>query len=189
MNDRLNDNEIVELYLARDEQAIARTAERYGASLRNVAYAILNDRESAEECENDAYMEAWNRIPPHEPRGYLYEFLAKIIRNIALNRCRKERAKKRYAVYCELTQEMMECIPSGTDEEGQKYSGLSEVINRFLETCTKEQQNVFVRRYWYFDTIPQISDRYGFSESKVKTMLHRMRTALRKQLKKEGFTI
>ena len=188
MNDKWNDNEIVDLYLARDEQAIVRSAERYGASLRNVAYAILNNRESAEECENDTYMEAWNRIPPHEPRGYLYEFLAKITRHIALNRCRKERAKKRYAVYCELTREMMECIPAETGEE-QEYSGLSEVIDRFLETCTQEQQNVFVRRYWYFDTIPQISGRYGFSESKVKTMLHRMRAALRKHLKKEGYTI
>lgn len=185
----MNDREIINLFLARDENAIKLTDERYGAKLKSIAFAILNDRESAEECINDTYLEAWNRIPPHEPADYLLEFLTKIVRHIAIDRCRKEKRQKRRVESCELTQEMLECIPAENSDDGQGCEDLTEVINRFLETCTDEQQNVFVRRYWYFDTIPQISERYGFTQSKVKVMLHRMRTNLKKRLKAKGYDI
>jgi len=108
----VEDHEIVELYLARDETAIRETAEKYGSKLRAIAQHILRDREAAEECENDTYWEMWKRIPPHEPRDHLFAFAGRIARNIALNQCRKNSRQKRYAAYCELTREMKECIPA-----------------------------------------------------------------------------
>ncbi len=186
----MNDNEIVELYLSRNENAIDQTAQKYGSRLRNIANSILNDRETAEECENDAYLETWNLIPPHEPRNYLFAFVGKIVRHLALNVCKKNSRQKRYAVYCELTQEMQECIPSENDIESEldaKY--LSSLIDDYLETCSQEQQNVFVRRYWYFDSVAQIAKSYGFSQSKVKAMLFRMRSELKKNLEKGGYDV
>ena len=186
----MNDNEIVELYLSRNEEAINQTAQKYGSKLRNIANSILNDRETAKECMNDAYLETWELIPPHEPRNYLFAFVGRIVRHIALNVCKKNSRQKRYAMYCELTQEMQECIPAKDDIEAEvevKY--LSSLIDEFLETCTEEQQNVFVRRYWYFDSVSQIAKTYGFSQSKVKTMLFRMRSELKNHLEKGGYDI
>lgn len=186
----MNDNEIVELYLSRNEDAINQTAQKYGSRLRNIANSILNDRETAKECENDAYLETWELIPPHEPRDYLFAFVGRIVRHIALNVCKKNSRQKRYAMYCELTQEMQECIPANDDIEAEmeaKY--LSSLIDEFLETCTEEQQNVFVRRYWYFDSVSKIAQIYGFSQSKVKTMLFRMRSDLKKHLEDGGYDI
>lgn len=186
----MNDNEIVELYLSRNEEAINQTAQKYGSRLRNIANSILNDRETAKECENDAYLETWELIPPHEPRNYLFAFVGRIVRHIALNVCKKNSRQKRYAMYCELTQEMQECITAKNDIEAEveeKY--LSSLIDEFLETCTEEQQNVFVRRYWYFGSISQIAKTYGFSQSKVKTMLFRMRSDLKKHLEEGGYDV
>lgn len=186
----MDDNEIVELYLSRNEEAINQTAQKYGSRLRNIANSILNDRETAKECENDAYLETWKLIPPYEPRDYLFAFVGKIVRHIALNECKKNNRQKRHALYCELTQEMQECIPASNDTEAElevKY--LSSLIDDFLGTCSKEQQNVFVRRYWYFDSVSKIAKAYGFSQSKVKTMLFRMRSDLKEHLEKGGYTV
>ena len=186
----MNDDQIVELYLARNEDAIKETAQKYGAGLRTIAYRILNDRESAEECENDAYQETWNRIPPHEPREYLFAFVGRIVRHIALNRCRADHRQKRYAVYCELTDEMKECIPAGQDVEAEAEADeLARRIDAFLNTRPAEQRKVFLRRYWYFDPVRDIAQRYGFSESKVKTVLFRMRSDLKQFLEKEGYPV
>ena len=186
----MNDNEIVELYLSRNEEAINQTAQKYGSRLRNIANSILNDRETAKECENDAYLETWELIPPHEPRDYLFAFVGRIVRHIALNVCKKNSRRKRYARYCELTQEMQECIPAGNDTEAEaEVNYLSSLIDEFLEKCTEEQQNVFVRRYWYFDSVHQIAKAYGFSQSKVKTMLFRMRSELKKHLEEGGYDV
>ena len=106
----MDDNRIVELYFLRDETAILQTSEKYGNRLRSLAYGIVNDRQTAEECENDTYMEAWNLIPPHEPRSYLYAFLARITRHISLNFCRDRSRLKRSAFICELSAEMEQCI-------------------------------------------------------------------------------
>lgn len=184
----MEDNEIVELYLSRNEDAIKQTAKKYGSRLRNIANNILNDGRTAEECENDAYFETWNLIPPHEPRNYLFAFVGRIVRHIALNVCKKNRRQKRYAVYCELTQEIQECIPAPNDIEAEfEANNLRSLIDSYLENCSEEQQNVFVMRYWYFNSVSQIAKVYGFSQSKVKTMLFRMRSELRKHLEKEGY--
>ncbi|MBP5533317.1 MAG: sigma-70 family RNA polymerase sigma factor [Lachnospiraceae bacterium] len=186
----MDDNEIVELYLSRNEEAIARTKEKYGERLKIIANNILNDIETAKECENDMYLKAWNLIPPNEPRKYLFAFLGKIIRHLAIDVLRKNSRQKRDAVVTELTLEMAECIPTqnGTEQEFEA-NFLAGLIDKFLEGYPKEQQNVFVRRYWYFDPISEICERYGLSQSKVKSILFRMREKLKKYLEKEGFTV
>ena len=186
----MEDNEIVELYMLRNETAIKHTSEKYGIRLRSLANSIVNDVQTAEECENDTYMEAWNTIPPHEPRNYLYAFLARIIRHISLDICRSRNRLKRSAFVCELSAEMEECIPAPDDVECRiDDMALREAINGFLSTLDEEKRNIFIRRYWYLDSVASISKRFVLSESKVKTMLFRCRNELRKYLEKEGYTI
>ena len=186
----MDDSGIVDLYLSRDETALSLTKQQYGKKLRTISKNILNDLLSAEECENDAYLEAWNLIPPNEPRTYLFAFLGRIIRHLSIDRCRKANAQKRSAVFCDLTQEMQECIAAGSSVDDElDAAALSQTIDLFLSKESQDRRNVFVRRYWYFDSIAEISRRYGFSQSKVKTMLHRSREKLRIYLEKEGYTI
>ena len=186
----MDDAKIVNLYLERDESAISHTAEKYGARLFRIANHILDDAASAEECENSTYLEAWNRIPPHEPRTYLFAFLGRIARHLAIDVCRRNASQKRQALFCELTAEMEECLSDGdgsSAEDEVEAKELSRAIGRFLDSCPEETRNVFVRRYWFFDTIPEICARTGFSQSKVKSMLFRMREGLREFLEKEGY--
>ena len=142
----LDDNRIVELYLWREETAIKQTTKKYGSRLRSLAYGIVNDQQTAEECENDTYMEAWNIIPPHEPKSYLYAFLARITRHISLNCCRNRNRFKRSAFICELSTEMEQCIPAPDDVECRIDDlALSEAINKFLSMLDEEKRNVLVK--------------------------------------------
>ncbi len=186
----LEDSSIVDLYLKRDEAGIQQTRDKYGKRLHSLAYGIVQDRQTAEECEDDTYLEAWNSIPPHEPRGYLYAFLARITRHIALNCCRDRSRLKRSAQISALSTEMEECIPA-PDDIGCRLDdiALGEVLNGFLCTLDEERRNLFVRRYWYLDSIAAISQRFALSESKVKTTLFRCRKQLREHLEKEGYTL
>ena len=109
----MDDSGIVELYLNRDEAAIARTSEKYGQRLRSFSLGIVQDLQTAEECENDTYVEAWSSIPPHAPRDYFYAFLARITRHLSLNRCRERSRLKRSALVSELSAELEQCIPGG----------------------------------------------------------------------------
>lgn len=186
----MEDEKIVELYLRRDETAIDRTAEKYGARLRSLAYGIVMDQQTAEECENDTYLSAWNSIPPHAPKYYFYAFLARITRNLSLSRCRENHRLKRSAHMEELSREMEQCIPTPDDLQCRlDEMALKQAINGFLDTLQEQKRNVFIRRYWYLDSIEDISKRYGISISKVKTMLFRSRNALREHLIKEGYTL
>lgn len=186
----MDDNRIVDLYLRRDEAAIRETAGKFGGRLRSLAYGIVDDRQTAEECENDTYLEAWNAIPPHEPRSYLYAFLARITRHIALNRCRERSRLKRSAWICEFSAELEQCIPAPDDTACRMDDlALGEAINGFLGKLDEEKRNLFVRRYWYLDSIADISKRFALSESKVKTTLFRCRARLRKHLEQEGYRL
>lgn len=186
----LDDNSIVSLYLQRDETAITQTAEKYGGRLRSLAYGIVCDAQSAEECENDTYMEAWNSIPPHEPRDYFYAFLARITRHMALNCCRKRNQLKRSAFLSELSAEMEQCIPAPDDVACRiDAMALCGGINDFLSHLSEEKRNIFLRRYWFMDSVADISKRFALSESTVKTTLFRCRNGLREYLKKEGYTL
>lgn len=186
----MDDSKIVALYLLRDEAAIRQTAEKYGSRLRSLAFGIVGDSQTAEECENDTYMEAWSTIPPHEPEGYLYAFLARITRHISLNCCRDRRRLKRSALICELSSEMEQCIPAPDDAACRVDDlVLRDAINGFLGSLNAEKRNIFVRRYWYLDSVAAISRRFSISESKVKTTLFRCRAGLREYLEKEGYTL
>ena len=132
-------------------------------------------------------MKAWFSIPPNEPREYLYAFFAKIVRRISLNRCRDLGRLKRSAYICELSAEMEQCIPAPDDCECRADDMvLKETLNGFLKTLGAEKRNIFLRRYWYLDSVADISKRFGFSESKIKTTLFRIRNQLRESLEKEN---
>lgn len=186
----MDDSQIVELYLSRDESAITQTSQKYGTKLKRIAQNVLSDAETSKECENDAYLQTWNLIPPNEPRTYLFSFVGKIVRHLAIDRLRHESRQKRSALYCELTDEMQECIPGSVDVSKEfDAKELSECINRFLDSCSEEQRNIFVRRYWYFDSVTEICAKYSLPQSKVKTTLFRMREKLKKHLADGGFTV
>lgn len=186
----MEDTLIVDLYLSKNEQAIEESAKKYGSRLKNLAYGIVEDAQTAEECENDTYLDAWNAIPPHEPRDYLYAFLARITRNLSLNCCRDRSRLKRSGHILELSREMEECIPSPENvTRALEESVLRDTINGFLRTLPEISRNVFLRRYWYLDSIASISLRFGFSQSKVKSMLMRSRKKLRQYLEKEGYSL
>ena len=183
----VEDREIVELYLCRDETAISRTAEKFGARLRALSYGIVRDIQASEECENDTYMAAWRSIPPHEPRDYLYPFLARITRHISLNLCRDRGRLKRRGFICSLEEELEGCVPAPDDTAGSVDGiALGEAINGFLGSLSPEKRVIFLRRYWYMDSIEDIAGRLGVSQSKVKTTLLRCRAKLREYLEKEG---
>lgn len=186
----LDDSKIVELYLCRNETAIQETSAKFGKSLRALAYGIVGDRQTAEECENDTYLKAWQSIPPHEPKKYLYAFLARITRHLSLNCCRERSRLKRCAFICELSEEIEACIPVPDDNACRiDDMTLSEGLEGFLRTLSEEKRNIFIRRYWYLDSIADISCRFSLSQSKVKTTLFRCRNQLRQYLEKEGYTL
>lgn len=186
----MDDSRIVNLYLERCEDAIDLTAEKYGSRIRAFAFGIVKDEQTVEECENDTYLKAWNSIPPNEPRNYLYAFLLRIARNISLNYCRNRSRLKRSAHISELSSEMEQCIPSPDDTESYvDEQALRKAINDFICSLSKQKRIIFVRRYWYMDSIESISRHFGMTQSNAKTTLFRIRSQFRTYLEKEGFDI
>lgn len=186
----MEDSQIVDLYLQRDEAAVGHTAEKYGPRLRRLAYGIVDDQQTAEECENDTYLQAWHRIPPQEPRNYLFAFLSRITRNLSIDRCRSRDRLKRGAVIVELSAELECCIPAPNDTACRMEAReLADIISAFLKTQPQMHRDVFLRRYWFADSIEQIARRYHMTRSKVKSMLFRTRNALRSHLEKEGYVL
>ena len=186
----MEDNQIIDLYLQRNESAIIHTANQYGKRLRNISMGIVAELETAEECENDTYLQAWNSIPPNEPRNYLFAFLVRIIRHISIDRCRYRQRLCRKGYIQELSDELLCCIPGNPDEESRIDSMvLGQCISNFLRAQPELNRNVFIRRYWYLDSVEAICRRYHISQSKAKSMLFRSRNALRTHLRKEGFTL
>ena len=187
----MNDEQIITLYWKRSEKAIKETSKKYGKKLKAVSMNIVQSIPTAEECENDTYLEAWNSMPPHEPHNYLFAFLARIIRHISLNRCKEQNTLKRNAFVCELSAELEECIPSPDDDINAKIDEitLKNVINYFLSSLTEEKRRIFLRRYWYMDSIKDIAKRFSISESNAKTTLFRIREQMKEYLVKEGYDI
>lgn len=183
----MEDSRIIDLYWERDEKAIHAAASKYGSYCYAVAYNILGSREDAEESVNDAYLGAWNAMPPHRPNS-LRTFLGKITRRVSLKKWRDEHRDKRGGDEVSLAlEELSECIPSNTSVEESVIAGeLSARINRFVGTLAPTERQVFLCRYWYLDSIDKISADFCFGKSKVKSMLHRTREKLRVYLEKEG---
>ena len=186
----MTDEKIIELYLARAEAAIEETDRAYGRYFRSVAYGILWDEEDAEETVNDAYLKAWNIIPPERP-NYLKAFLARITRQLSINRLEQNTAQKRGAGQHELIlDELAECIPdSDSGEDVENLTALRDTLNGFLRSLSAETRSVFIRRYWHTQPITEIARDSGMSESKVKSMLMRTRNKLKKILHEEGYRI
>ena len=186
----MEDSQIVDLYMERDESALTETSRKYGVLLRSVAERITGDRPTAEECENDAYLEAWNTIPPHEPRDYLAAYLSRIVRSVSINRCVERKSLKRCATVCALSDELEACLPSGENVAEQvEGKELAARISDFLRAQPTEKRRIFLQRYYYFDRVSSIASRYGMTSGKVKTVLFRMRNELRDYLRKEGFSV
>ncbi len=183
----LADNEIIELYIKRDESAISETAQKYGAYCEKIAYNILNDKFDSEECVNDTYMRTWNSVPPTIPR-ILSSFLAKITRNIAIDRYKAKNAKKR-RTYEESLDELSECVGGGDISDGIEISAIGEAISRFLLGESEISRRVFVRRYFFEDSVSEIAKAHFMTEGYVKTMLHRTRKRLAEFLKKEDIYV
>lgn len=188
VTETMDDEKIIELYFCRDEEAIRRTEERYGRRLRALSGGIVGNREDAEECVSDTFLRAWNSIPPARPNG-LFHYLARICRNLSLDRVDWNRAAKRKAEIVTLTAEMEQCIPAayGAVEMGERELG--EKISAFLATLSPENQMVFVRRYWFAEPVAQIAARYGIKEGALHTRLHRIRKKLAAYLEKEGISV
>ena len=183
----VEDKNIVDLYWERNENAITETANKYGKYCFSIAFNILSDTEDAEESVNDSYLNAWNSMPPHRP-AILSAFMGKITRFVSLKKWRDKRAQKRGSGSIDLAyEELSECIPSnGAIEEALETQELAKIIDAFLDTLPAAEEKVFICRYWYFDSISAISNQFGFSESKVKSMLHRTRKKLLSKLIEEG---
>lgn len=180
----MEDETIIALYFARDPDAIERTGEKYGERLLGLSRRLLVILQDAEECVNDTYLGAWNSIPPQRP-VYFFAYLAKLCRNLACNRLDRRNAKKRQAEIVELTAELALCVPDPAAEREREAAELAESLNAFLRTLPKETRQIFLRRYWYAESVREIAERFGFGESRVKTLLFRTRQKLREYLDKE----
>lgn len=184
----MEDADIIDLYFARNEDAIRQTDISYGRRLNILAQRMLHSREDAEESVSDTYLKAWNTIPPRRPQ-HLFAYLAKICRNFSLDRLDWKNAAKRKAEVVSLTQEMELCIPDTQRERQRDGKELGMLLDAFLRTLTPENRVVFLRRYWYVDTIAEIAVRYGLSESAVQMRLSRTRAKLCTYLEKEGIFV
>lgn len=184
----INDNSIIDMYFGRDEQAIRVTSEKYGKLCFRVAHNILGSREDAEEVVNDAYLAAWESIPPAKPES-LRAFVCRITRNHALKRLDYNTVQKRMPKVLLSFAELEEMIPDNAQQPDISASELGELINEFLKTQSADARCVFVRRYYFFDSIYDIAKKYSFGESKVKTLLSRTRKKLKDYLNKEGYFI
>lgn len=183
----MDDSQIVDLYFARNEQAIQETDSKYGGYCYSIAYNVLANQQDAEESVSDTYMTAWNSIPPKRP-SLLGAFLGKITRHISIDRWRKINAYKRTGDEIQIALEELDEVAghSETPEAVVSLAEITESINRFLTTLSQTERRVFLCRYWYLDSINDIAAKTGFSASKVASMLHRVRGKLRKQLLMEG---
>lgn len=182
----MEDKKIVDLYWQRDEEAIPETAAKYGSYCRIIAYNILADDEDAEECVNDTWLGAWNSMPMNRP-SRLAPYLAKLTRWISLGRLRNRNCLKRGGGETSVAlEELSEYLDSGVDTQKLvEQKELAGAIRSFLSKLDSQQHQVFVARYWFMASVEEIAEKFGFSQSKVKSMLMRTRRALRDYLKEE----
>ena len=184
----MTDDKIIQLFFQRKEVAIEETQKKYGSYCFKIANNILNNREDSEECLNDTWLKAWDSIPPTQPT-YFNLFLAKITRNFAINTYRSKHTHKRGKGEIALVlDELEECITGETDVETLYIAEeLQSSINKFVRGLSEKDGNVFIRRYFYADSIKDISNRYHISENNVRVMLSRTRNKLKLRLEKESY--
>lgn len=183
----MEDSGIVELYWTRSESAISETMKKYGKYCFAIAYGILSNTEDANESVNDTYLDAWNCMPPHRP-AILSTFLGKITRRISIDRWRGRMAGKRGGgEYALALDELEDCVASSSDVEKEvEEKELIEVLNKFLSRLPEQERDVFICRYFFLLSLSEICNKFGYSPSKVKSMLSRTRKRLHAYLEKEG---
>jgi len=185
----MNDYEIIALYFKRDEMAIVETRKKYGAYCSKIANNILEYKQDVEECLNDMYHHAWNSIPPDKPE-HLGAWLSKVIRNLALNLLMKKRTQKRYAGMEEIFDEIKDCIPSPKLVEHEiEEKELTAFINKWLKTLPSEERVLFLRRYWWGETLKELEKEYQISHGKMAKKMYNLRASLRTALEKEGYSL
>ena len=186
----MDDAKIVQLYWDRSEQAIPATADKYGNYCTSIAKNILGSREDAEECVNDTYMNAWNSMPPHRP-SVLSAFLGKITRNLSLNRYKHNTADKRGGGQATVVLDEIAEFVSDANSVEQKIDRkeLVKAIDNFLDRLPADKKNIFICRYWYFDSISDIASRFGMTENNVSVTLNRLRLKLHNHLLERGFEL
>ena len=182
----MEDSKIIDLYFERNEAAITETDQKYGAYCRSIAWNILQNHEDSEECVNDTWLNAWNSIPPQQPER-LSTYLGKITRNLSLNRYKQLNTQKRGGGQVELAlSELENCVPSQTGmEQIADEMELVAALEKFLLSYPKTERNIFLGRYWYLYSIPELAAAYRMSESKIASLLYRMRNRLKLHLQKE----
>ena len=178
----MNDERIIELFFERSEQAIKELDGKYGKVFYSLSFKILNDRQDAEECVSDSYLGVWNAIPPAKPSPLL-AFVCKIVRNVSIKRYERNTAAKRNSFYDVALEELEDCLASPTTVEDEiAERELTEVIESFLDSLTKENRVIFLRRYWFSDTYADIAKQVGLTEKNVSVRLTRLRKELRTYL-------
>lgn len=183
----MNDSKIIDLFLARREQAIQEAQREYGRLCFRIAENMLNNPQDAEECVSDAMLAAWNQIPPDQPEN-LSAYLCKITKNLALKRLEYDGAQKRGSRRSLSLEELADVV-SGRDDVGEALEAkeLGEAITRFLRGQPERDRLLFIRRYWYFDDLSDLAKQTGLSEKKLSGILFRVRRRLKAWLKKEGY--
>ena len=184
----MTDNQIITLYWNRNEDAIAATDAVYGRKLRGLSGRILQNPEDAEEIVSDTYMKTWDSIPKARPQ-YFYAYIAAICRHLSLNLLNWNQAAKRKAEIVSITDELEQCIPDPWEERSADSKEIIRALNGFLDTLPKDSRLIFIRRYWYADSVVAIARRYDMTESKVKMQLLRTRNKLKDYLEKEGIPV
>lgn len=182
----MDDLTIVELYHRRDEQAIAESDKKYGTLCRSIALRLLGVREDAEECVNDTWHTAWNKMPPEYPQA-LGAFLGRITRNLSISRWRQDHARKRYNGIEVLLSELEDCIPTPDTVEGNlERQQLAQFISVWLDRLSPEDQRLFIRRYWYGDPVKKLASERGEGANTLSQRLLRLRKSLQTFLESEG---
>lgn len=186
----MNDNEIIRLFFSRDETAVKAASEKYNSYLMKIAENITDSHEDAEECVNDALLGAWESIPPNNPE-MLSTYLGKLVRNSAINKRKSMITKKRGRGEAATVFEELSAAIKGSDSVESEFDRreLSREINAFLEQLSENKRVIFVRRYWYCDSVKEIAAEWGLSETNVSVTLHRLREKLRAHLRKRGYDI
>lgn len=185
----MDDSQIIELYFARDEQAISETEQKYGRFCLRIALNVLGVREDAEECVSDTYLSAWKQIPPTVPQS-LKAFLGRIVRNLSISRFRSMRAKKRYNSMDVMLSELGDCVPSSDNvEQSMEAKELAGYINEWLEELPPEDCALFIRRYWFGDSVKDLAGKCGVSAAQMAQRMLRLRKDLRFTLEQKGVAL
>lgn len=185
----MEDLQIIELYFQRDEAAISETDHKYGVFCHNLALNVLSINADAEECVNDTYLQAWNSIPPQRPNK-LGVWLGRVVRNIAINLWNKKHRQKRYVGIEQLLDELENCIPSPqTLEREIEEKELTEVINKWLLSLSRDDRILFTRRYWNGEALNKLAKEYAVTPGRLAKRMYKLRQDLKLTLEQEGYSI